>query len=505
MASTVGVGADRGGRLRLVHPALLIALAIALIAVMAYGMRARDLGQTARPDTAAAPGAPMAWLPAQGTSLPGIGRIDGMPLPCTGWLLDVGADPDSTAYAVTAGRCAGINDSGTVLSEETVSGATIAFRLLADAPDDASGRPVVVGIDDVAWASVRGTDLAVLALDSTYGELSDAGIPAIPVAAPLAPQGQLLVASVPIAGGADGSVLRGDRCQAGQSVDVAEGPWILHRVQASDCRGILTGSVGSPALDENGAAVGLVSTTTINSGAGSACEQRRPCQVESGMVSVSPDTTYLVDPSVVPTCFSGGELGFGGTCGLEDPARVVPADLGRSSAPAGSQVRVDLAADAGPTVGVRTGMLGGTDCWNELDWKTAAVDDGAATVRIPDEQGLAVVCVGSAAQPTPLRVTVTAAGPDPGLVELDQTTVTGGVQILPVLSPPALASVSWTLEPGTGADCTTVEGFVAASGTRPTFIPSSDLPATVCVIAADAAGNPSPPVAVPVGLPVARP
>ncbi len=68
-----------------------------------------------------------------------------------------------------------------------------------------------------------------------------------------------------------------------------------------------------------------------------------------------------------------------------------------------------------------------------------------------------------------------------------------------MLSPPELASVSWTIEPGTGADCATVEGFVPADGTEPTFIPSSDLPATVCVIAADGAGNPSPPVAVPVG------
>ena len=109
--------------------------------------------------------------------------------------------------------------------------------------------------------------------------------------------------------------------------------------------------------------------------------------------------------------------------------------------------------------------------------------------------------MGSASQPTPLRVTVTAAGPDPDLVELEQTAVAGGVEVLPVLSPPELASVTWTIEPGTGADCSRVEGFVAASGTQPTFIPSSDLPATVCVVAADAAGNPSAPVAVPVGQP----
>ncbi len=178
MPATVGARADRPAHARLVHPIVLVVLSLALVAVMGYGLRARAQGPPSSADSAAAPGEPLSWLQAQGTSLPGIGRVDGLPMPCTAWLLDVGADPAAAAFAVTAGRCAGIEDSATVRSEESVSGASVSFRLFTDAPDG-SGQPVVSQIEDVAWASVRGTDLAVLRLADSYGDLSAAGIPAI--------------------------------------------------------------------------------------------------------------------------------------------------------------------------------------------------------------------------------------------------------------------------------------------------------------------------------------
>ena len=63
----------------------------------------------------------------------------------------------------------------------------------------------------------------------------------------------------------------------------------------------------------------------------------------------------------------------------------------------------------------------------------------------------------------------------------------------------SVASMSWTIEPGTSASCASAEGYVTAPST-PTFIPAHDLPATVCAIAADAAGNSSQPVAIRVGV-----
>jgi Trypsin-like peptidase domain len=490
---------DPPARSRIVPPLLLIVLAVLLVGLMGYGLYAREKGSPSDAGTAATAGEPLTWIAAQGTSLPGVGRVEGLAMPCTAWLLDTGT---TVAYAVTAGRCAGIDDSGTVLSDVAVDGAQVTFRMFDDAPGGARSDPVTAPVDQITWASMRGTDLAVLRLATPASDLAAAGIPAIPVGGPLAEGGELLVAGVPVAGGADGSALRGTRCQAGARVSVAEGPWLLRSPQAADCTGIVSGSAGSPALDAAGAAVGMVATTTIAAPSGAPCQQRTPCELDSGMVSVRPDTSYLVDLSGLDHCFGDAAFRLGSGCPLEDPATAVSAQLGSSRVPAGDpiSVTVDPAEQSvGAWTQVRAGMLVATDCWDQAGWTTAPIDNGQLQVSAPAQQGLALVCVGSPAQPTPLMLTVTAAGPAADLVRLTERSATGGVTITPVLSPPEVAAMSWTIEPGTGASCAVVEGYVAAPSTG-TFIPAHDLPATVCAIAADGAGNTSRPVAIPVGV-----
>ena len=492
--------ADPTPRSRIVPTLVLVVLAALLVGLAAFGLYARAQGSSEDSGDAATAGEPLTWTGAQGTSLPGVGRVEGLSLPCTAWLLDTGS---AAAYAVTTGRCAGITDSSTVLSDTAVDGAKVTFRQFADAPAGSRTEPIAAAIDEVTWASMRGTDLALLRLATPASELSAAGIPAIKVAAPLPDGGELLVAGLPVAGGADGSSLRGTRCQAGATVSVAEGPWLLHDLQASDCAGIVNGSFGSVALDSAGAAVGLVATTTIGSPSGAPCQLRSPCELGSGMVSVHPDTTYLVNVSSLGSCFTRSGFQLGGDCPLESPSGVVAAELSSSRTPAGDPVTVTVQpADetAEPaSMQVRTGMLGSTDCWSPTGWSTRPVTDGELTVTAPTEQGLAVVCVGSPAQPTPLMLTVSAGGPTPDQVRVTERTTTGGVTISAVLTPPEVASMSWTIEPGTSASCASAEGYVTAPST-PTFIPAHDLPATVCAIAADAAGNSSQPVAIRVGV-----
>ena len=501
MATTAGVPDPAAASSQRWRRGLLTLLTVALVALAGYGVQARASGPGAAANPAAAPGTPLTWLRAQGTSLPAVGRVDGLALPCTAWLLDVGAAPESSAYAVTAGRCTGVDDSATVLADQDVTGAEIVFRLFSDGR--ASGvDPVVEPVARVRWASGRGTDLAVLQLGTSYGELAASGVTPIAVAAPLDPGGELLVAGVPVAGGgADGTILRGDRCQAGARTGVAEGPWVFRDLQASDCVGTLTGSAGTPAFDADGAAVGMVVTTTIASGNGPACELRRPCELAEGVVSVRPDTSYLAAVAGLTGCFAEGAFTLGSGCPLEQPASVVPAQVvGGDQVPAGGQIVVATAdGSAGSVLTTKAGMLAEADCWDVAGWSATAVGAGdTLVVTAPATQGLGLVCVGSAAQPTPLRVTVTTAGPDPAQIRVEQAEVAGGLRIQPVADPPELASFDWVLVPGRGVDCSVVEGYAQAP-TEPTFVPAADLPATVCVVARDQAGNPSPPVAVALG------
>lgn len=494
--------ADRApGRPR--RPLWLAAVAAGLTFLAIYGIWNRQQDESAAMDTPAAPTGLFQEGQARGTSLTAVGRVTGMAIPCTAWLLDTGGSPQDAAHAVMAGRCTGIDDSATVLSEEPVAGARVEFNTFATLTTAEQVPGVSVPVTEVVWASTRGTDLAVVRLDTTYGELAGRGVAPIRPVAPLAEGGQILVASVPVAGiPADQQKLRGSRCAVGVTTDVAEGPWLFDDVQASGCQGMLEGSAGSPAFNPAGEAVGMVATSTIAAPQGADCTTGRPCAVAGGTVAFRPDTTYLVGVEALGACFEAGALTRDPGCPLEDPAGVVVASVGSTTVRAGAPVTLGVADGSGEPLGTaaieaRVGMLGAVDCRAPEGWAPTPVVAGEVVVTAPAQQGLAVLCVGSPEQPTPILVTVSGTAPDAGSIELEQVPVEGGVQVAPVPDPPRYSRFAWVIEPGGSTDCATAEGYTAFSG--PAVIQAADLPATVCVIAYDDAGASSVPTAIRVG------
>lgn len=479
-------------------PVWLLVLAVLLVALAGYGVYARAQGPSAALATTE-PGEQLREEQVRGTSLAGVGRARGLDLPCTAWLLDAGAAAGSEAYAVTAGRCVGIDDSATVVSERPLSGATVDFRPLVARSGDPLA-PVTVPVSEVAWASTRGTDLAVLRLDATYQQLAALGIRPIRPAPALAEGGQVLVAGVPVEGlGADQQYLRGSRCAVGAVTDVAEQPWLFRDLQASGCAGILEGSAGSPALNPAGQAVGMVNTSTIGAEPVADCAAGRPCEIDEGSVEIRADTSYLVAVDGLVDCFPGGVLDTGAACPLEDPDTVVVASLGSTVADAGERIEVVLADPSPPVPSVATGMLGDVDCWGPDRWRVPIVTEaGSLVVPAPARQGLAVVCVGSPDQPTPLLLTVTRAAPDPQGIQLEEVPVAGGIEVRPVADPPEYSTFAWTSGPAGTTECTSAEGYTAYDG-QPALIQAADLPSTVCVIAFDVAGVPSAPRSFRVG------
>lgn len=477
------------------RPIWLASLAALITLLSMIGIYARQNHESADLDSPSSPGGLLPEEQSRGTSLTAVGRVTGLPQPCTAWLIDAGAAVDQPAYAVTAGRCTGLADSSTVLSDQVVRSGHVEFNTFAAMTTAKQVQTVSVPIEEVTWASARGTDLAVLQLGTTYGELAAAGVdPISPVAAP--PEGtQILVASVPVEGISDDQRhLRGTRCAIGATTDVAESPWMFRAMQASDCAGMLEGSAGSPAFNTAGEAVGMVTTTTIGAPADAQdCTLGRPCEAGSGGLSVRPDTSYLVGVEGLGSCFVDGTFALGKDCPLEDPDGVVSARLGASQAQARADLPV-LVESERAEVGTTTGMLGTVDCWDDAGWSRTPVEEGRATVTAPGKQGLALVCVGSAEQPTPLFVTISGTAPDPGEIELEQVAVEGGVQVQPVPDPPEYATFTWTSGPAGTTDCATAEGYTSFTG-EPAVLQAADLPATVCVIAYDDAGTPSAPTA----------
>ncbi|MGB8020845.1 MAG: serine protease [Candidatus Nanopelagicales bacterium] len=480
------------------RPIWLAALA-ALIALLAiYGIWSRERGDSGAGDSAESPGGLLLESQAKGTSLTAVGRTRGFDKACTAWLLDVGAPAGAAAYAVTNGHCVGVSDSTAVLSDEALRGATIEFNAFAAATSDTQPNLVPAPVHRVVWASMRWTDLAVLQLGTSYGNLAAQGVQPIRPVAPAAQDEEILVAGVPVEGiPVDQQFLRGSRCRVGTSSDVIEFRWMWLDMRASDCTGMLGGSSGSPVFNAAGEAVGMVNTTTIGAQGGQACYLGQPCEVADGRVELHEDTTYMLAVDVLAGCFPEGRFALGGDCRLEDPAGVVPASSVVRVAQPGTTVEVELTGDlAAGAIANKQGRLASIDCFDAAGWEDAVeVEDWQLEVDLPKRDGWTLACVGSPEQPTPVLLEADGTAPDPADIELAQTEVEGGVRVEPVFDPPNLSAFRWVNGPAGGIDCDTAEGYTTYRRI-PATIQADELPSTVCVIAIDEADNVSEPASI---------
>ena len=284
------------------------------------------------------------------------------------------------AYAVTSARCVGQTDPTTVMAGQDLEDATVAFNAVA--PPASARQPdlVQVPIEAVEWASVRGTDLAVLRLGATYDELAGRGVRPIDAVAAPEEGAEILIAGIPVEGiEPNQQYLRGSRCQVGETSDVLEEGLLGHDAQASDCAGILGGSQGSPVFNPAGAAVAMVTTTSIGATEKIECALGLPCQVsEDGGISVKENTNYMLPVAALAGCFPKGGFTLGGACELEDPASVVPARAVASVAKPGSTVEIRLEGELPPgfastdDLQVKQGTLGTVDCTAPEGWLGAA-------------------------------------------------------------------------------------------------------------------------------------
>ena len=374
------------------RPLWLGALAALVTFLALYGTYARLTSDVAVADSPESPGRLFQQAQAAGTSLTAVGRTTGLVAPCTAWLVDAGAAADAPAYAVTSARCVGQSDTSSVMAEVDLEDASIEFNAFAPLTSASQPDLVTAPIEAVEWASTRGTDLAIVRLGSTYGELAGRGVrPIDPV--PAAEEGaEILVAGVPVEGiGPDQQYLRGSRCQSGESSDVLEDGLLWPDAQRSDCAGILDGSAGSPVFNPAGQALAMVNTTTIGATQQVACARGLPCEfADDGGIAVKDDTTYMVPVAALAACFPEGAFTLGGKCSLEDPASVIPARAGAAVSRPGSTVEIRLEGElpegmsSTAAIRVKQGPLGTVDCRAPEGWRGAA----AAAARAAAEAGV---------------------------------------------------------------------------------------------------------------------
>lgn len=424
----------------------------------------------------------------------GVAQIHGLGSYCTGFIINHGV-ANAPAYLMTNGHCVEVFDSTTVVHQAPVEGEA-RFQLFKDN----LAAAVSVKINEISWASMRGTDIAILKTEQTLAELQQQGLNAYTLA-PLPKAGTALsIMGVPVQNlPQDEWALRQVQCQAAHTTRLFEFVWIWDRAQAGDCAGILPGHSGSPVLDPAGKVVGIINTSTIGAEAGGNCYLGKPCELRNSGVVAMPNTSYWLAVDGVRGCFNtAGEFSLQQpACALEQPEPFVARNAARvQKAPASWQAELD-----GPrTISLKSGPLHTTDCRNpagysgsyfagelyeqaissqrDSHWLLCAAgygEDGKIQTR---SAGFTTLEIDNTAPVRPMKLHV---------VRFDDA-----LQFQPLFSPPELSSYRWKVGKPAETDCADAAGY-RIFFRIPRFADFTELPLKVCLIGSDEAGNESKP------------
>ena len=455
----------------------------------------------------------------------GIARFDG-PSTCTATLLQTAtgaAAAQAPAYVLTNGHCVGIWGADGVILAQDPPASTITLRFgyfayTADSP--------VAEAHAVSWATMKGTDLAVVRLDTTLGDLAAKGIDPFPIAAAVPAPGTAVAnvaapIGVPIVDiPEDQRFLRLGTCTVeGDPVGLIERQWRWWSAIRTDCPDVWPGSSGSPILDiATGELVGAINTTTIGSEGGTDCWLGRPCEVTATGTEVRADTSYAMPVSGLLACFGAdGTLDVTGEACPLDPGvgptitdfvgAVDPTREPAPGRPSRTTWAVTVESATLPYYRYRLGSVATTDCRDEAGYgaPVAIADTPVIEDPLPTTEGVYIACV--------LGGPTATVGPDwqeprfasLSLAFIDQTPpaatvewsivgdATTGWQVEPIFKAPELSSFDLKVGPRASTDCAVMDGY-APYRRIPIQVMPEEAPATVCAIGYDDAGNATVPV-----------
>jgi len=286
-----------------VAPAFVVAL------TLAQGLHAqvRDV-----PTFGAAEGGPSILLSnADGTNpYNGIVRVQSRAT-CTGvflatWDEDDPRAGDASAWVATNGHCVDFPGTNEVLRDLPGRG-SVTFDYFVDT----QARQLRVPISRIAYATMKGDDIAFVELAVRVDELRRAGFepwrPALTLPTSDEP---VVIVGAPLQSDARLAYLRLASCRLeGRVPLVLEYIWHWYDFLRTNCADVQPGSSGSPVISRRtGRVVGLLNTTNASAPWYTACQIDSPCE-PTGVVATQPsDTSYATPMIGIERCFAAGEF-----------------------------------------------------------------------------------------------------------------------------------------------------------------------------------------------------
>ncbi len=432
-----------------------------------------------------------------------IGRIrsdDGSS--CTATLIDTRAD-DSTsatpAYVLTSGHCLYRKDNGVIITDLPVTG-TITFNYFADTVEHQQPYP----LKRINWSSMQGVDLAIVELHASLDSLIAAGIEPLHIAQKTPAAGaDILVVGAPL--GFESPYLRMAACTLQQSDEFIEQPWVWRHTVKNQCQDLKQGSSGSPVLTrETNQIVAVLNTTTLSSNGQNAAVvpvDETPPLRQSG--NFGNPVSYLRQ------CFVAGQFQTDPEiCPLFPTFSVEPSGIAKyhtkvKLSPEGKEIYPDwdmaFAIDK-PFYRYKT-VRQAIQCENPRDYSPAITAENARiNARIGPQTGLHMLCIlgvdsaderpsiGLMRNALTLATELQAAGPaSPAQVQISRRA--DSYVITWHFDTQQISKQTLKVGPVSSTDCSDAASYRGAW--RRLILRPHQLPAKVCTIAYDHAGQPS--------------
>ncbi|MGC1395021.1 MAG: serine protease [Coleofasciculaceae cyanobacterium] len=242
---------------------------------------------------------------------------------CTAFFLNTKGDDNAPAYAVTNGHCAVLPKFPKATEIITNRPSELVFKLNYFVNSKSFVR--TLPIRQIVYATMKGTDITVFELDTTFKQLVKAGFTPLEIDSVPPKIGEpVKVVGIPGSG-----VQRSLRylhkavCETGQSVNLNEDVYQWQNSVRHRCSTI-GGMSGSPMISQKTNRVVAIVNTGVNDDAlkEPECSWNRPCEVSnSGKKLTLPEENYAQRVDAIPTCFDQRgvfNLNLAG-CKLEKP------------------------------------------------------------------------------------------------------------------------------------------------------------------------------------------